>query len=262
MAILGYLAAAAIGLTLGLMGGGGSILTVPVLVYLFHLPARTATAYSLFLVGATALVGAGAMARRGLVDLRAAALFALPAFASVWATRRYLLPALPERLGPLTRDQALLVFFALLMLATSVSMLRRRADEGDMAAADTPPPRRNLLKTLLPSLAVGVFTGLVGAGGGFLIVPALVLAFGLPMKRAVGTSLLVIAANSAVGFLSDTLVRPHADWSFLSVLSAIAIGGILVGERLARRIPGARLRPAFGIFLLAMGSWMVLREML
>lgn len=259
MAILGYLASAVIGLTLGLMGGGGSILTVPVLVYLFGNSAQTATAYSLFLVGTTALVGAATMARRGLVDPRAAILFALPAFVSVWLTRHYLLPAIPAHLGPVTRDQALLVFFAILMLVTSVSMLRRRpADAEDEGAARPTDPRR----AILPALAVGVFTGLVGAGGGFLIVPALVLTFGLPMKRAVGTSLLVISANSMVGFLSDTVVRPHADWGFLTLLTAIAIGGILVGDRLSRRIPGARLRPAFGIFLLVMGSWMVLRELI
>mgnify|MGYP002785266513 CR=1 FL=1 len=261
MATLGYLAAAAIGITLGLMGGGGSILTVPVLVYLFHAPAQTATAYSLFLVGVTALVGALSMARRGLVDLRAALLFALPAFVSVAATPRWLLPSLPERLGPLTRDQVLLVLFALLMLVTAVSMLRRRPDDPSVAD-DAPPHKPDLWRTVPPSLAVGVLTGLVGAGGGFLIVPALVFVFRLPMKRAVGTSLLVIAANSAVGFLSDTTVRPHADWGFLAVLSAIAVAGILVGERLSRRIPAARLRPAFGVFLLAMGSWMVLRELL
>ena len=153
MEILGYAAAVAIGITLGLMGGGGSILTVPVLVYLFGESASKATGDSLFIVGATAAIGAVLMARRGLVDTSAALRFALPAFLTVWLTRHFLLPALPEKLGMLSRDTALLVFFAALMLATAVSMLRKRKEASQEAKV-------GLLT--LPALVVGVVTGLVG----------------------------------------------------------------------------------------------------
>lgn len=257
MEAVGYLAAGLIGVTLGLMGGGGSILTVPVLVYLFGASAQTATGYSLFIVGVTAAIGAALMARSGLVVPRAAALFALPAFVSVWLTRRLLVPALPEAFGPLTRDQALLLLFAALMLVTAVSMLRRPESVGASPESAEIDARR----LVPPALAVGVVTGLVGAGGGFLIVPALTLAARLPMKRAVGTSLAVIAANSLVGFLADTQVRPHADWRFLLLVTGAAVAGMAAGTALARRIPGARLRPAFAVFLLAMGAYMVGREL-
>ncbi|WP_395094724.1 sulfite exporter TauE/SafE family protein [Armatimonas sp.] len=251
MEILGYAAAVIIGITLGLMGGGGSILTVPVLVYLFGESASKATGDSLFIVGVTAALGAALMARRGLVDVLAAVRFTLPAFVTVWLTRHFLLPAIPERLGMISRDTALLVLFAALMLATAVSMLRKRkeASQDEKAGSLT-----------LPALVVGVVTGLVGAGGGFLIVPALTLAAKLPIKRAVGTSLAIIAANSLFGFFSDTKVRSEASWGFLLTLTALAVVGMGIGVLLSKRIPGEKLRPTFGIFLLLMGIYMVARE--
>lgn len=251
MEILGYAAAMVIGITLGLMGGGGSILTVPVLVYLFGESASKATGDSLFIVGATAAIGAVLMARRGLVDTSAALRFALPAFLTVWLTRHFLLPAIPERFGMISRDTALLVLFAALMLATAVSMLRKRK-EAPLDAKAGP--------LMLPALVVGVVTGLVGAGGGFLIVPALTLAAKLPTKRAVGTSLAIIAANSLFGFFSDAKIRGEAHWGSLLTLTALAAVGMGIGGLLSRRIPGEKLRPTFGIFLLLMGTYMVARE--
>lgn len=255
MEIFGYLAAVVIGVTLGLMGGGGSILTVPVLVYLFGLPASLATGYSLFIVGATAAIGAGLMARRGLVVGRAALGFALPSFLTVWLTRHFLLPALPASLGQVSLDTLLLVFFAALMLATAASMLRGRKEAG--GGATEPVDLRQLVP---PALVVGGVTGLVGAGGGFLIVPALTLAVKLPIKRAVGTSLAIIAANSLFGFFSDAKIRGEAQWGFLLALTVLAAGGMGLGTLLSKRIPGERLRPAFGVFLLVMGTYMVARE--
>lgn len=256
MEVLGYCAALVIGITLGLMGGGGSILTVPTLVYLFGLPAKTATTYSLCIVGVTALVGAVLMALRGLVATRAAVTFLIPSFVTVLLTRRFLLPSLPQHLGRFSLDTVLLLFFAALMLMTAVSMLRPRVEcvEGT--------EQRDLRLILFPSLAVGLVTGLVGAGGGFLIVPALTLIAGLPMKRAVGTSLAVISANSLFGFFSDTHIRPHCDVAFLVSITALAMVGMGIGTLLSKRIPGAHLRPAFGVFLLLMGTYMVLRESL
>lgn len=255
MELLGYGAAGLIGVTLGLMGGGGSILTVPVLVYLFDLSGAVATGYSLFIVGTTALIGALVQVRRKLVDLRAAGLFLAPSLLSVWAMRRWVVPHLPAQIGPLSLSQALLLLFALLMFVTAVTMLRGRC-EAPAKAVVRPQ------KIALPALAVGAVTGLVGAGGGFLIVPALTLAAGLPIARAVATSLLVIAANALLGFVSDTTVRPHADWTLLLSVTAAAAVGMAVGSAAVRVVPAKVLRPAFAVFLLLMGTYMVVRELL
>jgi uncharacterized protein len=255
MELLGYLAAVVIGVTLGLMGGGGSILTVPVLVYLFGISLPHATGYSLFIVGVTSALGSGLMARRGLVAGRTALRFALPAFLTVWLTRHFLLPAIPVALGPISRDTVLLVFFAVLIVLTAISLLRPRpVCQTDARVSDA------LLPLLLPALGVGLVTGLVGAGGGFLIVPALALAVRLPMKQAVGTSLAIISANSLFGFFSDIHVVREAQWGFLLVITLLAILGMGVGTRLSARIDGERLRPAFGIFLLIMGAYIVGKE--
>jgi uncharacterized protein len=255
MEIVGYLAAIVIGITMGLMGGGGSILTVPVLVYLFGKPASLATGYSLFIVGATAAIGAALMARRGLVAGKTVVGFALPSFLTVWLARHYLLPAIPEHLGRISRDTLLLVFFAALMLATALSMLKKRQE----APGDVSEPT-NLRQLVPPALVVGVVTGVVGAGGGFLIVPALTLAVKLPIKRAVGTSLAIISANSLFGFFSDSKIRAEANWGFLLVFTALAAVGMGLGALLSKRIPGEKLRPTFGVFLLVMGTYMVARE--
>lgn len=253
MASIGYMASLLIGASLGLMGGGGSILTVPVLVYLFRHSVSTATGESLFLVGATAAIGAWLLARRGLVDARITFLFFLPSFVMVWLTRSLLLPAIPAQVGPISRDTLLLIFFAALMLATAFSMFRGREGEPDAIPA-------SYGKAILPALLVGIATGLLGAGGGFLIVPALTLAIRLPMKRAVGTSLAIIAVNSLFGFFTDSNVRQEANWPFLLTLTALAGLGVGIGTLFSRRIPGEKLRPAFGIFLLVMGTYMVVRE--
>ena len=255
MELLGYAAAVVIGITLGLMGGGGSILTVPVLVYLFGMSASVATGYSLFIVGATSAIGAALRARCGLVAGRAAISFALPAFLTVWLTRSFLLPAIPEHLGLVSRDTALLMVFAALMLVTAISMLRGRKETP--ARADAPA---KLVALVVPALVVGVVTGLVGAGGGFLIVPALTLAAKLPIKRAVGTSLAIIAANSLFGFFSDPRTHQSANWGFLLTVTGLAIVGMAIGTGLAQRLPGEKLRPAFGMFLLTMGLYMLGRE--
>ena len=260
---LGYFAAILIGLSLGIMGGGGSILTVPVLVYLIGVSPVLSTAYSLFIVGSTALVGAAGYFRRGLVALPTALVFLLPSLATVFLTRRVLLPAIPPelfRLGGLlvTKDLLVLVAFALLMVAAATSMIRSRQPE---APADAPatPPRYPLVLAI--GAVVGLLTGFVGAGGGFLIIPALVLFARLPMKLAVGTSLTIIALNSLIGFSGDLSAGRVMDWPFLLGFLAFALGGIVLGTYLARFIPGARLRPAFGWFTLAMGAFILLKEL-
>ena len=264
MEIAGYLAASVIGLSLGLIGGGGSILTVPVLVYLFGETASQATAYSLFIVGLTALIGSFSFMRKGQVDFRTALVFGPPSILAVYLVRGYVVPNIPKHLFSVgsfevTRDKGILFLFAIMMVATAFSMIRSRAGSDDSAPA---APRFDYLKIMVEGLVVGAVTGLVGAGGGFLIIPALVLLAKLPMKIAVGTSLLIIAAKSLLGFIGDVQTNSSLDWGLLGSVSALAVLGILVGSALSARISGAKLKPAFGYFVLVMGAFMIGRELL
>lgn len=262
MEIIGYLASIFIGLTLGLIGGGGSILTVPVLVYLFGIDAVLATAYSLFIVGSTSVVGSISYAKKDLIDIKTAVVFGIPSIISVFLTRAYLLPAIPNEiltLGDftLTKNTALMLLFAVLMLLTSYSMIRKKKQVEET----TQKQSFNYPLILVEGAFVGVLTGLVGAGGGFLIIPALVLLSKLPMKQAVGTSLLIIAAKSLIGFFgeqNDTLI----DWPFLLLLTAFAIVGILFGSMLSKRVNAEKLKPAFGWFVAVMGLYIILKETL
>jgi uncharacterized membrane protein YfcA len=263
MELIGYFASALIGLSLGLTGSGGSILTVPVLVYLFHIEPTLATAYSLFIVGVTSLVGAvRSMFGQG-IDHRKAAVFAVPSFIAVYLTRRLLIPLIPLHLFTVngftvTRELALMVFFALLMLAASVAMIRSRKTEASM-----PPGRTgNSILIALDGTAVGLVTGTVGAGGGFLIIPALVLLAKVPMKKAIGTSLLIIAANSLIGFAGDINAGRTIDFPFILLLSALATGGIFIGSYLAQFTDGQKLKTAFGWFVLGMGVAILVKEIL
>lgn len=247
-------------MALGIMGGGGSILTVPVLVYLLGVSPVLSTAYSLFIVGSTALVGAAGYFRRGLVALPTALVFLGPSLVAVFLTRRVLVPAIPYALftvGHLlvTKDLLVLVAFALLMVAAATSMIWRTAANGDPAASNYP-------LVLGIGAVVGTLTGFVGAGGGFLIIPALVLGARLPIQRAVGTSLAIIALNSLIGFAGDLGAGRAIDWAFLLGFLAFALTGIGLGTYLARFIPGARLKPAFGWFTLAMGTFILAKELL
>lgn len=261
--ILGYAASGLIGVALGLIGGGGSILTVPVLVYLFHVEPALATAYSLFIVGITSLVGGIRSATNKLVDFRTAIVFAVPSFIAVFLTRRYLMPVIPDDLisiGSLmvTKDVAIMVFFAIIMLFASISMIRSKARQ----SAEDKPIRYNYPMIILEGLVVGTITGIVGAGGGFLIIPALVLFAGLPMKKAVGTSLIIIAAKSLIGFAGDIGSGQEINFNFMFIISAIAIVGIFVGTYLSRFIESNKLKSAFGWFVFVMGIYIIGSEVL
>ena len=264
---LGYLAAIFIGLSLGIMGGGGSILTVPVLVYLMGVSPVLSTAYSLFVVGSTSVVGAAGYLRKGLVSLKTAVVFLMPSLLAVFVVRRVLLPAIPHALFTVggivfTKDLLVLVAFAVLMGVAATSMIRSSQAKVVPDAELHQPPAFNYPLVLGIGLAVGTLTGFVGAGGGFLIVPALVLGARLPMKLAVGTSLAIIALNSLIGFSGDLSAGTPIAWSFLLGFLAFALGGIVLGTYLARFIPGARLKPAFGWFTLAMGTFILTKELL
>lgn len=260
MEITGYIASIFIGISLGLIGGGGSILTVPVLVYLFGIGAEMSTAYSLFIVGSTALVGGVRNAFLGNVNYKTAVVFTIPAFIAVYASRAYLVPAIPNEiinLGKyvLTKDIAIMVFFALVMLAASVSMIRNKSKAEE---EENTLPQLNLPAIILEGTVVGVLTGIVGAGGGFLIIPALVLFAKLPMKKAVGTSLFIIAAKSLIGFIGDVQrYGDQLDWTLLLTVTAIAVFGIFVGIYLNNFIDGKKLKKGFGFFVLLMAVYII-----
>lgn len=264
MEIFGYFAAILIGISLGLIGGGGSILTVPVLVYLFQVAPVQATSYSLFVVGTTSLVGAFNNYRRQQVSIRTALLFGLTSVTTVYLTRKFLVPVIPETLLSvngflLTRSVLMMVLFALLMVLASVSMIRSgsRPPEAETVAQEN----HALLPLMAYGLGIGLVTGLLGAGGGFLLIPALVLLVGLPMKKAVGTSLFIIALNSLIGFTGD-LGQMQIEWPFLLTITGIAVGGILFGTYLGKFISGAKLKKGFGWFVLVMGIYILLKELL
>ncbi|GAA0529897.1 sulfite exporter TauE/SafE family protein [Chitinophaga japonensis] len=263
MEIAGYIASLLIGISLGLIGGGGSILTVPVLVYLFRVAPVAATAYSLFIVGATSLVGTFQKKKSGEINLKTAVIFGLPSIAAVYATRAFIVPAIPATLftiGGLTITKPLLmmILFALLMVFTSVSMIRNKQKAARQAAGEQ---HFNYPMILLEGTVVGVITGLVGAGGGFLIIPALVLLSKLPMKQAVGTSLLIIAAKSLIGFTGD-LGHGAMDWGLLLGVTALAVAGIFIGNMISNKIPSGGLQKGFGWFVLAMGIYIIVKELI
>ena len=269
MELFGYMGAVLMGLSLGLIGGGGSILTVPILVYLFHIDAVMATAYSLFIVGLTSLIGSGSHMRLGNIHWRTAIVFGIPSIMSVYATRAWLVPALPDPLFSvggvaIGKSIGILIFFAVIMVVAAFSMIRRprmvKEKVEDEAMQDASPVRFNYPLILAEGVIVGAITGIVGAGGGFLIIPALVLLAKLPMKTAVGTSLIIIAAKSLLGFLGDLRGDEVINWGFLGIFSIIAIAGILIGTMLSKRISNAHLRPAFGWFVLVMGIYIITRE--
>ena len=264
LTIFGLLASTVIGISLGLIGGGGSILTVPVLVYLFNVDPVLATAYSLFIVGLSSLVGAFPKYKAGMIDLQTALVFGVPSIIAVFLTRKVLVPAIPATLFEVagvsvTKALAMMILFAVLMVAASVSMIRDKKKE-EQAAEE--PRVFNYPMILLEGAVVGVLTGLVGAGGGFLIIPALVMLSKLPMKQAVGTSLLIIAAKSLIGFTGDVMENAaQMDWTLLSVVTALAVVGIFVGNQLSKKIDGAALKKGFGWFVLVMGIYIIIKEL-
>ena len=344
--IWGVALALVVGAIMGVAGAGGSILTVPILVYVVGVDAVTATAYSLFVVGVTSVVGAASYWRRGLVNVRAAVAFSIPSLIVVFLTRSLLVPAIPAQLGTVagvevSKDLFILVLFAVIMALAALSMIAKPryrlsltgkpcpaaepnasafrasgvterprplagnsvgavppasaapaasagdfgapvskgagANErvrlvtekpgaaGDFGAAEREPAgpvKVSIPLAALEGTVIGVFTGVVGAGGGFAIVPALVVLSRLPMRVAVGTSLTIIAAKSLAGFAGDVALQGHFDWGLLLAFTALAVAGILAGSRIGRYVPGDRLRPAFGWFVLVAAAGILVRELL
>ncbi len=261
--ILGYLGAVLTGLVLGLLGGGGALLSIPVLVYLFHLPASVATGYSLFLVGVTATSGAVQNLRKKLVDYPALLYYGIPSTLTVYCMRRFAMPAIPEHiftLGSFTLDKDHLILFilSLVMFIVAYKMITAKEGEPETGTAH----KTNYAELMFYAVLIGSFLGLVGAGGGILMIPALIHLANLSMRKAVGTSLVLVAANSFIGFLGDVHSNPHMDWKFLLLFSAFSIAGVFTGTYLHRFIHGNQLKKYFGWFILAVAVMMVVKEML
>ena len=260
MEIAGYIAAILIGISLGLIGGGGSILTVPVFVYMMHVHPVLATTYSLFVVGSCSLVGGTRAYFKGLIDLPAVLYFGLSSMLAVFLVRTYLVTAIPDTFNigtlELTKGILFMVLFAVLMLVAAVSMIRN----GKRKEAPKVKERSRLPMLIVQGTLVGIVTGLLGAGGGFLIIPALVLFSRLPMKTAVGTSLTIMAFSSLLGFFTN-LSAYSINWLQLLAFTAIAILGIFIGVGLSEKIPGTSLKKGFGWFVLAMGVYVLVNEL-
>lgn len=264
MDIAGYIASVFIGILLGLLGGGGSVLTVPVLVYLFGIEAVEATAYSLFIVGTSSAIGSLTYFNKGWVNFKAAVLFGIPSIIFVFLTRAFLLPSIPSQINLLThigisKNGLLLLLFSILMIAASFSMIRAQAIK---ESNDVGPHSRNrfyLLLILFEGAIVGTFTGLVGAGGGFLIIPVLVSWHKLPIKEAIGTSLVIIAAKSLIGFAGENM-ETHINWPFLITIISFSTIGIFIGTYFSGKIKSSKLKPTFGWFVLIIGISIILKE--
>lgn len=263
MEILGYVLATIVGISLGLIGSGGSILTVPILVYVMGVNPVLATAYSLFIVGSTALVGGIKSANQKRVDFKTVLIFGIPSIAAVYATRLWIMPMIPAELFTIagfvfTKSIALMVLFAMVMVLASISMIR----PGKQKELDENAPRvYNYPMILLEGAVVGLLTGLVGAGGGFLIIPALVLLARMPMKLAVGTSLFIIAVKSLIGFIGDIQGDQLIDWKLLGIFTAFSVAGIYIGILLSKKIEGNKLKKGFGWFVLLMGIYIIIKEL-
>lgn len=245
---------------LGLLGGGGSILTVPILVYLLKIPAYEATSYSLFVVGVTSLAGSLTYTKQKLVSFKAALMFSIPSFIGVLITRKLLLPNIPHSLlsfgeFDLTKNIAIMILFSVLMILASYSMIRKNNVSGEKKAKST-------LQLIVQFFFVGVFLGLVGAGGGFLIIPSLIFFAKLDMKTAVGTSLLIISVNTLIGFLGDLTTDIIFDWKLLILFTGLALIGIFIGTKISKIIDGKKLKPIFGWFVLVMGISIIFKEMI
>lgn len=262
MEYIGYFASILIGVALGLIGGGGSILTVPVLVYLFAIEPVVATSYSLFIVGLTSGFGSVGYFKKGLVNIKTAIVFGIPSIIAVFTTRALIVPAIPKEVFIIgefivTKSILMMLLFAVLMIVASYSMIKK---DNKTTSNENGEQKFNYPLILIEGAVVGILTGLVGAGGGFLIIPALVILSKLPMKEAVGTSLVIITAKSLIGFFGEGEATA-IDWQFLITISAFAIIGIFIGTALSKKIDGAKLKPAFGWFVLMMGIYIITKEL-
>lgn len=260
MEYLGYFASIIIGISLGLIGGGGSILTIPILVYLFKVNPEQATSYSLFIVGLTAMFGSYSHYKMGNLKLKSALYFAIPSVISILIIREVIFPQIASTLFSIasysvSKDFLIMIIFSILMITAAISMIKKNQPE--IKTTET-----NYTQLSIIGFIVGIITGFLGAGGGFLIIPALLFFANLPMKQAVGTSLLIITINSSIGFGGDLYIGTPINYPFLLSVSAMALLGMLIGSQLSKKIDGTKLKPIFGWFVLVMGFYIITKEVL
>jgi len=273
MEIFGFLSAIIIGISLGLIGGGGSILTIPVLVYLFKIEPTTATAYSLFIVGFSSIVAVIPKYRHGLVHLKTAIIFGAPAIVTVFLTRKYIIPAIPTEIFTIyeytvSKSMLTMLVFSALMISASISLIKNNVKEA--IAKKNASKEMNYPLMIVEGALIGALTSFVGAGGGFLIIPSLVFLAKLPMKMAIGTSLLIVAVNSSVGFLGDLTLylNNHPDysseinWNLLIIFTSLSITGTFLGDFLSSKIDGNKLKKGLGWSVLIMGVYIMMNELL
>jgi len=260
--IFGYACALLIGVILGLIGGGGSILAVPVLAYLFSIEEKAATAYSLFIVGSSAALGGLKQHFKGFVDWRTAIVFGIPAIIGVSLIRKFVVPAIPDIIFSVndfdfTRRMAMFGLFAALMIPAAFSMLKKRKVKEEVENSEI---RYNYPLIIIEGILVGAITGLIGAGGGFLIIPALVILANVEMKVAVGTSLIIIAVKSLIGFFIGDAFIMEIDWQFLFSFTFLSLIGIFIGSYLSNFIDGKKLKKGFGYFIILMAIFIFYME--
>ena len=266
MEIIGLLLAALVGISLGLIGSGGSILTIPILVYVMGIEPVSATAYSLFIVGSTALVGGVFKAAQKNVDFKTVLIFGIPSIVTIYITRLWLVPFIPDYLFTIgsfvvTKAIALMLLFATVMILASFSMIKPSNLDGNIADGNV-TLKYNYPMILIEGIIVGLLTGLVGAGGGFLIIPSLVIFAKMPIKLAIGTSLFIIASNALIGFTGDLQGNQIIDWTLLLKFTSSAIVGILIGIKLSKKISSEKLKTSFGWFVLTMAIYIIIKETL
>lgn len=267
MIIAGCIAFLIIGLILGLIGGGGSILGVPVLVYIMGYNAEDATSYSLFIVGTTSLIGAVAYLKRGDISIEAILQFALASLTTVFCVRKFLMPNIPVTFNffgsEISKHTLIMVVFSVLILSSSISMIKKRKYNriNEVKWDEFAKSPMGLPFVILLGILVGFITGFVGAGGGFIIVPVLIFFLRLNFKKAIGTSLCIIALNSLIGFTGN-IGHQSINWTFLLMITFISIGGILLGSLLSNKISSQKLRPAFGWFTIVVGIFVLIKETL
>ena len=251
--LLGYIGAFTVGLILGLIGSGGSILSVPILVYLFGINPVTATAYSLFIVGTTSLIGSIKNLRNKLINYSTTLLFSLSAVITVYITRRYLIHLIPETIISsesiyLTKNQLIMLLFALLMLVAGFLMIKR-TPKTIVGLKQTKTIAPNKFLIFAEGSLIGFLTGLVGAGGGFIIIPILVILSDLRMKAAIATSLAIISLKSLIGFVGD-IQNLEINWMFLLIFTSISVAGIFIGQQFSQKVPDNKLKMVFGLFVI------------
>lgn len=260
--IIGYSLAVFVGITLGLIGSGGSILSVPILTYIMGVEPVLATAYSLFVVGTTALIGGVQKAKQKLVDFKKVALFGIPTLIAVFVTRKLIVPAIPDKVVSTThftlyKSDLIMVVFAIVMIIASIRMIRPLKKE-----TISHNEHINYTAIFVQGLFIGLVAGFVGAGGGFLIIPALLFLAKTPMKMAVGTSLFIISIQSLIGFIGDIRADQVMDWNLIFIFTSCSIIGIFIGSWLSKKIEGEKLKSAFGWFVLVMGIYIITKELL